>query len=63
MILRNHGLVTLGSTIEEAFEYMYNLILACQSQVNNILGGINFSVSVVAGSGPQLWDSKFDTCL
>ena len=33
MILRNHGLVTLGSTIEEAFEYMYNLIRACESQV------------------------------
>ena len=41
MILRNHGLVTLGSTIEEAFEYMYNLVLACESQVSNIqyIGG------------------------
>ena len=36
MILRNHGLVTLGSTVEEAFEYMYNLVRACESQVSNI---------------------------
>jgi len=33
MILRNHGLVALGSTIEEAFDYIYNLVRACESQV------------------------------
>ena len=37
MILRNHGFVVCGSTIEEAFSIMYHLILACETQANNIV--------------------------
>lgn len=50
MILRNHGLVALGSSIEEAFDYLYNLVRACESQVT-IVYYINrvrpFSVVVI----------------
>jgi ribulose-5-phosphate 4-epimerase/fuculose-1-phosphate aldolase len=33
MILRNHGLLTAGRTIPEAFYYMYYLEQACRTQV------------------------------
>jgi ribulose-5-phosphate 4-epimerase/fuculose-1-phosphate aldolase len=32
MILRNHGLLALGTTVREAFEIMYYLDCACQIQ-------------------------------
>lgn len=34
MILRNHGLLTAGRTVREAFEEMYYLELACQIQLD-----------------------------
>ncbi|XP_053472471.1 adducin 3 (gamma) a isoform X1 [Ictalurus furcatus] len=34
LVLRNHGVVALGETIEEAFHYIYNAQFACQIQVN-----------------------------
>jgi ribulose-5-phosphate 4-epimerase/fuculose-1-phosphate aldolase len=33
MILRNHGLLTVGSTVADAFLLMYMLETACQIQV------------------------------
>ncbi|HZP91556.1 MAG TPA: class II aldolase/adducin family protein [Burkholderiales bacterium] len=39
MILRNHGLLTLGGTVSEAFELMYYLDCACQIQVDALAGG------------------------
>ncbi len=33
LILRNHGLLTVGSTIGEAFNWMHRLELACRSQL------------------------------
>lgn len=39
IILRNHGLLTLGSTIPEAFVRMYYLELACQIQSSAVAGG------------------------
>lgn len=33
MLLRNHGAVCCGETLEEAFFYAYHLILACDTQV------------------------------
>jgi ribulose-5-phosphate 4-epimerase/fuculose-1-phosphate aldolase len=39
MILRNHGLLTCGASIAEAFDYMYYLERACQSQVAAMGGG------------------------
>ncbi|XP_056291418.1 adducin 3 (gamma) b [Pseudoliparis swirei] len=34
IILRNHGLLALGETIEEAFHYVYHSQQACEIQVN-----------------------------
>jgi ribulose-5-phosphate 4-epimerase/fuculose-1-phosphate aldolase len=34
MILRNHGLLTCGATIEQAFNTMYQLEMSCQAQVD-----------------------------
>ena len=39
MILRNHGLLTVGRTIAEAFFHMYNLERACRIQVLAQAGG------------------------
>ena len=33
MILRNHGLLALGETVEEAFHYVYHSQQACEIQV------------------------------
>ena len=40
MILRNHGLLTLGETVREAFSLMYYLDCACQIQVDALPGGM-----------------------
>jgi ribulose-5-phosphate 4-epimerase/fuculose-1-phosphate aldolase len=34
MIMRNHGLLTCGATIQQAFNTMYQLELACRAQVD-----------------------------
>jgi ribulose-5-phosphate 4-epimerase/fuculose-1-phosphate aldolase len=34
MVLRNHGLLTCGATIQQAFNTMYQLELSCRSQVD-----------------------------
>ncbi|KAM9286765.1 alpha-adducin isoform 2-T3 [Cariama cristata] len=36
LILRNHGLVSVGETVEEAFFYIHNLVLACEIQVRTL---------------------------
>ncbi|CAJ1053229.1 adducin 3 (gamma) a isoform X2 [Xyrichtys novacula] len=43
LVLRNHGVVALGETIEEAFHYIYNAHYACEIQVNAIscAGGLD----------------------
>uniref|UniRef100_A0AAQ5ZRK9 Class II aldolase/adducin N-terminal domain-containing protein n=1 Tax=Amphiprion ocellaris TaxID=80972 RepID=A0AAQ5ZRK9_AMPOC len=43
LVLRNHGVVALGETIEEAFHYIYNAQYACEIQVNAIscAGGVD----------------------
>ncbi|GAB5578771.1 gamma-adducin isoform X1 [Prionailurus iriomotensis] len=33
LVLRNHGVVALGETIEEAFHYIFNVQIACEIQV------------------------------
>lgn len=44
MILRNHGLLTCGSSIYEAFDLMYYLERACQTQVSALAGGAKLRV-------------------
>src|SRR5688572_14148046 len=39
MIMRNHGLLTCGAAVAEAFDLMYYLERACQSQVAAMSGG------------------------
>ena len=39
MVLRNHGLLTVGSTIAEAFFWMYNMEAACQYQLDILSTG------------------------
>ena len=39
MILRNHGLLTLGHSVAEAFQLMYYLDCACQIQIDALAGG------------------------
>ncbi len=34
MVMRNHGLLTCGASVPQAFNLMYNLELACRSQVD-----------------------------
>ncbi|KAM6940770.1 adducin 3 (gamma) a isoform 3-T4 [Xenentodon cancila] len=43
LVLRNHGVVALGETIEEAFHYIYNAQYACEIQVNAVssAGGVD----------------------
>jgi ribulose-5-phosphate 4-epimerase/fuculose-1-phosphate aldolase len=40
MILRNHGLLTLGESVRDAFELMYYLDAACQIQIDACAGGM-----------------------
>jgi ribulose-5-phosphate 4-epimerase/fuculose-1-phosphate aldolase len=39
MILRNHGLLTCGPTVHDAFDLMFHLDRACQAQVGALAGG------------------------
>uniref|UniRef100_F7I8B0 Adducin 3 n=1 Tax=Callithrix jacchus TaxID=9483 RepID=F7I8B0_CALJA len=38
LVLRNHGVVALGETVEEAFHYIFNVQLACEIQVQALAG-------------------------
>jgi len=44
MILRNHGLLTCGESVAEAFDLMYYLERACQSQISAMAGGARLSI-------------------
>lgn len=37
LVLRNHGVVALGETVEEAFHYIFNVQIACEIQVGKII--------------------------
>lgn len=39
MILRNHGLLTVGHTVSEAFRRIFYLEKACQAQIDALAGG------------------------
>ncbi|KAG9509463.1 putative ATP-dependent RNA helicase DDX46, partial [Fragariocoptes setiger] len=41
MILRNHGLIVCGGSVEEAFYQLQNLMKACETQVRLLSMGIN----------------------
>jgi len=39
LILRNHGLLTVGKTVGEAFVWMYRIETACRIQIDALSGG------------------------
>ena len=50
LILRNHGLVTIGETVDSAFLRMYRLLIACEVQLRVMMTGQAFTRI----SGPTL---------
>lgn len=58
MILRNHGLLTLGSSVREAFDVMYFLESACQIQVDAMAGGLD-NVTLMPPEAASLADRQF----
>jgi ribulose-5-phosphate 4-epimerase/fuculose-1-phosphate aldolase len=48
MILRNHGLLACGESVAEAFDLIYYLERACQSQINAMAGGAKLRVPAAA---------------
>ncbi|XP_041081833.1 alpha-adducin-like isoform X2 [Polyodon spathula] len=59
LILRNHGLVSVGETVEEAFYYIHNLVTACEIQVRTLAsaGGPDNLVML----DPLKYKAKFPT--
>ena len=46
LILRNHGVMVCGETVEEAYLLLDSLVLACQSQVAMMAAGVDQLVQV-----------------
>ena len=40
MFLRNHGMVVVGQSVEEAFTRAYHTVLACEAQVTMMSAGL-----------------------
>lgn len=57
MILRNHGLIVCGETIEEAFYLLTNLMRACETQARLITlnGGLDNLVLMSEDASLQAW--------
>ncbi|MFQ3453248.1 class II aldolase/adducin family protein [Bradyrhizobium sp. UFLA01-814] len=63
MILRNHGLLTVGRTVSEAFLNMYQLELACRIQIAAMQGGQKIilpSEHVVAYTAAQCKHNRYN---
>ena len=61
MILRNHGLITVGRTIPEAFLYLHRLERACQVQLDAMACGTELTIppeDVIDRSATQM--QEFD---
>src|SRR3546814_16196695 len=63
LILRNHGLLTVGRTIPEAFKRAYYLDLACQIQTSALATGQELEVlpETVQRETFKLWKESFAT--
>ncbi len=59
MILRNHGLLTLGETVREAFELMYYLDCACQIQIDAMAAGLE-NVQTMSQSAADTATEQFE---
>ena len=43
LVLRNHGLLSIGETVGEAFVWMYRIETACRQQIDALSGGSELS--------------------
>ena len=62
MILRNHGLLTCGTTIAEAFMLMYYLDRACKNQIDTMSTGMKLNVpsdNIMEFAADQYDDPRF----
>ena len=62
MILRNHGLLTCGNTIAEAFMLMYYLDRACKNQIDTLSTGMKLNVpsdNIMEFAAGQYDDPRF----
>ena len=62
MILRNHGLLTCGTTIAEAFMLMYYLDRACNNQIDTMSTGMKLKVpsdNIMEFAAGQYDDPRF----
>jgi ribulose-5-phosphate 4-epimerase/fuculose-1-phosphate aldolase len=48
MVLRNHGLLTLGRTVREAFNLMYNLEQSCRIQLDALASAGRAGVTLIS---------------
>lgn len=55
MFLRNHGVVALGRTIEEAFAAIYHVVLACEAQVRLVPVGLDNIVTASEEARERTW--------
>jgi ribulose-5-phosphate 4-epimerase/fuculose-1-phosphate aldolase len=44
MVLRNHGLLTCGATIQQAFNTLYQLEMSCRAQVDTMVAGAEITL-------------------
>ena len=54
LVMRNHGLLTCGATIQQAFNTMYQLELSCRSQVDALAGGTGLPTSFLAAAASEV---------
>ena len=62
MILRNHGLLTCGNTIAEAFMLMYYLDRACKNQIDTMSARMKLTVpsdNIMEFAAGQYDDPRF----
>ena len=62
MILRNHGLLTCGATIKEAFMLMYYLDRACKNQIDVLSSGMEPQIpsdNIMEYAAKQYDDPRF----
>ena len=62
MILRNHGLLTCGTSIAEAFMLMYYLDRACKNQIDTLSAGLKINIpsdNIIEFAAGQYDDPRF----
>lgn len=57
LVLRNHGVVALGDTVEEAFYKIFHLQAACEIQVSKFLWGVGPG-GTLTGAWGQGWQPR-----